>query len=86
MIDKQIETMIPVCKMCGRKLGQFVGMLDGEPYIICSSDYIEDWPYCYSCMIEHCCATNCYGCEFNPGDYHNCKFLNMKMFYLKEEN
>lgn len=80
------EDMIPVCKMCGRKLGQYVGVLDGEPYIICSSDYIEDWPYCYSCMIEHCCATNCYGCEFNPGDYHDCKFLGMKMFYLKEAN
>ena len=32
---------IPECKMCGRILGQSVG-----PWIICSSDYIEDWPYC----------------------------------------
>ena len=72
---------IPECKMCGRILGQSVG-----PWIICSSDYIEDWPYCDRCMIEHCVETNCYGCEFNPGDYHKCRFLEMKKFYLSEES
>ena len=77
---------IPICKMCGRKLGQLIGMMNGEQYIICSSDYIEDWDYCEGCMIEHCCTTNCFGCEFNPGNYNNCKFFNLKQFYLKEES
>lgn len=86
MIDKQIENMIPVCKICGRKLGQFVGMLDGEPYIICSSDYIEEWPYCRSCMIEHCYKINCYECEFNPSNSDECRFFDIKMSYLLEEN
>lgn len=81
-MDKQIEDMIPACKMCGRKLGQFVGMLSGEPYIACSSDYIEEWDYCYSCMIEHCCTTNCLGCEFNPGNYNDCRFIDLKRNYL----
>ena len=85
-MEKQIEATVPVCKMCGSKLGQFVGMIDREPYIICSSDYIEDWPYCRSCMIEHCCSVNCFSCEFNPGDYKDCKFLDMKTFYLKGES
>lgn len=80
------EDAIPVCKMCERKLGQYVGILDGEPYIICSSDYIEDLPYCYSCMIEHCCATNCYECEFNPCNNNECRFFDIKMSYLLEEN
>ena len=84
-MDKAIENEILVCKMCGRKLGQFVGMMNGEPYIICSSDYIENWDYCESCMIEHCCVTNCLGCEFNPGNYDECKFIDMKRNYLEEE-
>lgn len=78
-MDKAIQ--IPECKMCGSKLGQFI-----NPFrIICSSDYIDGWPYCMSCMIEHCVATNCYGCEFNKGDYHNCQFFYMKQNYLEEE-
>ena len=66
---------IPKCKMCGQKLGVFVGMMNGDPLIIGKSDYIEDWPYCVSCMIEHCANTNCLDCEFNKGDYHECKFF-----------
>ena len=81
-MKSKIENIIPVCKMCGRKLGQCIGMMNGEPYIACSSDYIEDWDYCESCMIEHCCNTNCLGCEFNPGSYNDCRFLTTKKNYL----
>ena len=84
-MDKQAEDMIPVCKMCGHKLGQFVGMFEGEPYIICSSDYIKDWDYCESCMIEHCCTTNCFGCRFNPGNYNDCRFIDMKKNYMRRD-
>ena len=71
--------------MCGRELGQIIVETNEEAYIICSSDYIEDWPDCRSCMIEHCVTTNCFGCEFNPGNYNDCRFLETKIFYLKEE-
>lgn len=81
-MDQEIDNMIPVCKMCGRKLGQFVGMMGGEPLIICSSSYIEGWDYCEECMIDHCCTTNCFGCKFNPGSYKDCMFLDMKKNYL----
>lgn len=84
-MEKSIENIIAKCKMCGRELGQFVGIMNDEPYIVCSSDYIENWPYCKSCMIEHCVITNCLGCEFNPGNYNNCRFLETKTYYLKED-
>ena len=29
-MDKQVEDMIPVCKMCGQKLGVFVSKSDKE--------------------------------------------------------
>lgn len=80
-----MRNSIPVCKMCGNKLGVFVGMADGEAHIMCSSDYIENWPYCRSCMIEYCTTTNCFGCELNPGDHKNCRFIRMKTFYLEEK-
>lgn len=83
-MDKQVEDMIPVCKMCGQKLGVFVGMMNGKPYIIGTSDYIDDWDYCYSCMIEHCCTTNCFGCKFNPGNYNDCRFFTMKKNYMED--
>lgn len=83
-MGEQFEYMIPVCKMCGSKLGVFVGMINGKPRIIGSSDYIENWDYCYSCMIEHCCTTNCFGCGFNPGDYNNCRFFDIKRNYMED--
>ena len=83
-MDKQVEDMIPVCKMCGRKLGVFIGTMNGELRIICSSDYVENWDYCYSCMIEHCCTTNCFGCRLNPGNYNDCRFFDMKRNYMED--
>lgn len=85
-MNKAIKSLIPVCKMCGRELGVFVGMMNGKPRIIGVSDYIDGWDYCESCMIEHCCATNCFGCEFNPGNYNDCRFLGMKTYYMENED
>ena len=68
---------IPVCKMCGNILGQLIG-----DTIYLSSDYTGG-KVCRSCMIEHCCTTNCLGCEL--GTYPDCKFLPMKKFYLEDE-
>ena len=73
------EIKIPVCKCCGRELGQFIT----PDWIICSSDYIPDNPYCMICQIEHCLQTNCFGCEM--GRYPNCRHIAMKRFYLEDE-
>lgn len=80
-----MEIKIPECRMCGRKLGQLIELTDKDSFIICNSDYIEEWDYCESCMIEHCVNTNCYGCEFNKGNYHDCQFFQMKKYYLESE-
>jgi hypothetical protein len=34
-------------------------------------------------MVEHCCGTNCYACEY--GKYPDCRFLDMKRHYMSED-
>lgn len=77
---------IPKCEICNRELAVYVASNGNEDFYCCSSDYIEDFPLCRSCLIEHCCSTNCLGCEHSPSDYHKCRFLEMKNFYLNEED
>jgi hypothetical protein len=79
------ENYIPTCKKCGRKLGQVINITGEQPFIACSSDYIENCDYCMSCMIEHCCTTNCLGCNFNTGKYSDCRFFDMKQHYMKKD-
>jgi hypothetical protein len=66
------------CKFCGTK------MVWGNPHnpghLQASSCNIEDRPICHECMIEHCCHTNCLGCEY--GKYPECRFLDMKRHYM----
>ena len=44
-----------------------------------SSCYIDDWPICHDCMVDHCCQTDCLWCEY--GKYPDCRFYEMKMHY-----
>ena len=65
---------IPVCKMCGQRLGQFIPGIG----VICSSSYISG-DYCHECQVDHCLDTNCLACEM--GQYPNCKHLDLKKYY-----
>jgi hypothetical protein len=66
------------CKLCGAK------MVWENPYI--SGHYIESscnmdgWDICCECMADHCCSTNCLGCEY--GKYPECRFLELKRHYM----
>ena len=66
---------MPVCDICGRELAVEIS----ANKLICSSDYIEGWPTCRSCMSEYCVETHCLGCEYNPGNYKECRFYADKM-------
>lgn len=73
------------CAECGAELAWGVG-----EHIFSSSDNIDDWDICQSCMIEHCCNTNCLMCENylskeqNPNNisYTKCRFFGTKQSYL----
>lgn len=80
-----MNNYVNCCSRCGSTLIRATQFSNGEFYGIYSYDYIDNWPICRSCMIEHCCSTNCMGCEFNQGDYQKCQFLKMKQHYMKEE-
>ena len=73
--------MTKKCKLCGGN------MIWENPYIPGhfheSSCNIEDWPICHDCMVEHCCHTNCLGCEY--GKYPDCRFLEMKQHYMSDD-
>ena len=71
------DPRIPYCDICGRKLGQLIG-----DTVYCSSDYIGG-PICQSCLIEHCCSTNCLACEI--GHYPDCEHLETKKYYLNPD-
>jgi hypothetical protein len=34
-------------------------------------------------MVEHCCSTDCLGCEY--GEYPDCQFLELKEHYMSED-
>jgi len=70
------------CKLCG---GAMVWEHPEIPGLFLSSSCnIEEWPICHDCMVEHCCQTNCLGCEY--GKYPDCRFLNLKKHYMDEDN
>lgn len=72
-----MKNEIPVCALCGADLGQLIGD---------TIDYFDDYtgsPVCRSCIIEHCCTTNCLGCEI--GTYPDCEYLKIKHHYMQEE-
>ena len=71
-----MNEVILKCSSCKCALAWHV---PGEDYSICSSEYVEGFKLCRSCLIEHCLATNCLGCRL--GKYPECSFLPIKKFH-----
>jgi hypothetical protein len=69
------------CKLCGGAMVWESPRVPGDFHA--SSSDIEDWPVCRDCMAEHCCHTNCLGCEY--GTYPDCRFIEMKQLYMDNE-
>ena len=76
---RNLRTFVPLnCKVCGSWLTKIDS--SGIPY---ASSHYNGTDICDSCMVEHCVATNCLGCEL--GKYPDCKFLDMKQHYMSED-
>lgn len=76
---RNLRTFVPLnCKVCGSWLTRIDS--SGVPY---ASSHYNGTDICDSCMVDHCVATNCLGCEL--GKYPDCKFLDMKKYYMSED-
>lgn len=67
------------CKECGCWIGTI--NRDGSSY---ASSHYNGTDVCDSCMVEHCCGTNCLACEI--GEYPNCRFQDMKRHYMESDD
>lgn len=66
------------CNICGGKVVWKSAISDscGKPIYLKSSEYLDNWDTCRSCMSEHCTTTNCPECKI--GKYPDCRFLYLK--------
>lgn len=49
-----------------------------------SSDYVENLDVCKTCLIDHCCKTDCGKCTIRTVEF--CEFVDQKTHYLQEES
>lgn len=63
------------CSVCGNNV-----IIDTPVGAYRSSDYIDNWDICFSCMLEHCAETSCLKCEY--GNNSNCRFKWIKQIAL----
>jgi hypothetical protein len=69
------------CKRCCSKL--LVKIYDDR--YIGSSDFLPEFPgWCFTCLVEHCCRTDCNACKVK--DKEDCSFSHIKDFYLSDED
>ena len=69
------------CEVCG---AESLWEHSTQPDIIMAdSSYLEDWPLCQDCMIEHCVNTSCLACNY--GKYPDCRFLDMDWYYQYDD-
>lgn len=68
------------CKECGRRLA-IPHPCDGSR-MICSEEYVEGFPFCRDCLIDHCLNTKCSECTIN--DKKKCTFHSTKKQCMEE--
>lgn len=67
------------CRMCGTK----VSIRTGAGWILSSnSEGDEGKGICHTCLVEHCCNTNCLGCDWYK--YPECPHIETKKIYMEE--
>lgn len=84
--DKRQEILANIeeyktCNTCG---SQILYPVDASHYIE-SSDFVPDFPgWCHTCLVEHCCDTDCRICRVTAGDPAECPFKEIKKLYLED--
>ena len=67
------------CRLCN----SIVGWRDHDRYILSSNaEGDEGKGICHDCLIEHCCNTNCFGCDWYK--YPDCPHIKTKELYMEE--
>lgn len=80
-LSRKYETQMEIrCKACNRKLA-IPHPCDGSR-MICSEDYVEGFPYCKECLIDHCMNTKCSECTVNTKK--KCTFHSTKKQCMEE--
>ena len=75
-----IEENAVRCRMCNKNVA--AAKLD-ESFILSSeSEGDESKGICHSCLVEHCCNTNCLGCDWYK--YPNCPHIETKKIYMED--
>lgn len=64
------------CVLCGNAVGHKHG---NSYYLSSESEGDEKRGYCHTCVVEHCLATNCLGCDWYK--YPSCPHIEMKKLY-----
>ena len=68
------------CRICGDR----VSIKTGDSWILKSnSEGDEERGICHTCLVEHCCNTNCLGCGWY--EYPNCPHIQTKKIYMEED-
>ena len=69
------------CRICGKNV---VACKIGDSLILSSSaEGDEGKGVCHECLVEHCCSTNCLGCDWYK--YPNCLHIETKKIYMEED-
>ena len=67
------------CRICGMN----VAVKTDNGWILSSSaEGDESKGICHDCLVEHCCSTNCFGCDWYQ--YPNCPHIETKKIYMEE--
>lgn len=70
-----------LCVMCGSAVGW--KFTDDQWCLSSEAEGDEDKGICHTCLIEHCCNTNCLGCDLYK--YPNCPHIATKKIYMEED-
>ena len=68
------------CRICGTNVAAC--KTETGWILSSSSEGDEGMGICHECLVEHCCNTNCFGCDWYK--YPNCPHIETKKIYMEE--
>ena len=75
----KIDNDVLRCRMCGAKVSAC--KTETGWILSSSSEGDEGKGICHECLVEHCCGTNCLGCNWYQ--YPNCPHIQTKKIYME---
>lgn len=80
-VSRKYETQLELRCIGCNKLLAIPHPCDGSR-MICSEEYVEGFPYCRECLIDHCMNTKCSECTVN--NKKKCTFYSTKKQCMEE--